>query len=336
MKKFLTRWKRSAAALGAMAVCIAASGAQAALLGPYSADTNTVYLYHLDEAAGASSAANAGSAGYAAISYQGQPFAGVNVDQPTITSVLGATGYAGFGRAADLSANNQIGLGVDVSGDGAYTIDERAAAPTSVDRQPNHSGIFGAGNAFTLEALIKLPALTGNREIICTDNGDDNNADRGFQFRTSGGNLEFNFIGVNTGSNTRPIPTTGPDAFVANEWFHAALAYDGANFQMYWTRVDPSRTIAATLGAIGAEGVDVNDAAALVIGNEGRNSNGVPASPAVADGSNEGLAGFIDEVRISNVARTADQFIFGVPEPSTAVMAVAGLLLAGVRRRRDG
>ena len=89
---------------------------------------------------------------------------------------------------------------------------------------------FGAGNQFTLEALVNLPTITsGNREIIATDNSGAN-IDRGLQFRiTATGQLEFNFIGVNTSSITMPIPTTGDHAFAANEWFHVALVYDGAN-----------------------------------------------------------------------------------------------------------
>jgi hypothetical protein len=334
MKKFLTRWKRSAAALGLGMTCLmSAQASHAAILGPYSPDANTTYLYHLDEAANSSSAANSGTAGTPAVSYNGEIFAGAGNDQTTISSVLGASAYAGFGNAANISSQF-VGLGVDASGNGAFRLDEFAAVPTSNDRLPSHATIFGAGNAFTLEAMVNMPSITGtNREIIASDNGDSTNAERGFQFRiNSPGQLEFNYIGVPTiAALTTAIPTTGDHAFVANEWFHAAFVFDGTNGQFFWTRVANSFTAANPISGLLADTVDVTDAAIIVIGNEARATNTTSGT-----GSGEGLRGLIDEVRISNVARTADQFIFGVPEPSTAVMAVAGLLLAGVRRRRDG
>jgi hypothetical protein len=289
-------------------VGLTASAGQAAITGPYTPDANTVSLYHFDEAAGVSVAANAVTAGASAVSYNGEIFQGAGVDQPTIATVLGAGGYTGFGNAADLRANAFVGLGVDVSGNGAFMLDEFAATPTSADRLPSHSTLFGTGNAFTLEALVNLPTIIdGNREIIATDNGDSDNAQRGFQFRINGtGNLEFNFVGVATSSVTAPIPTTGDHAFAANEWFHAAVAYNGAEAQFYWTRVAPTFTAANPIGGLLAEAVDVTDAALLVIGNEGRATGTTSGT-----GSGEGLRGVIDEVRISNVARTATQFLFG-------------------------
>jgi hypothetical protein len=185
--------------------------------------------------------------------------------------------------------------------------------------------------------MINVSSITGaNREIVCTDNSDSDNADRGFQFRVSTtGSLEFNFIGVNTSAISAVIPTAGgdPNAFVANQWFHVALSYDGANASFYWTRVSDSATAANLIGGPTAEGVDINDGAALVLGNEGRNSNGPAAG---SNGSTEGLVGLLDEVRISNVARTADQMMFtAVPEPGTyALMGLGGLASMLLLRRR--
>jgi len=304
----LRRISRQSFLVGALAAGLPASAAHAAITGPYAPDANTAYLYHFNEAAGASVAANAGSVGTSAVSYNGELFQGAGVNQPTITTVLGAAGFTGFGNAASLGANAFVGLGVDVSGNGAFMLDEFAATPSSADRMPNHNAIFGAGNAFTLEALVNLPTITdGNREIIATDNGDSDNTQRGLQFRVNAtGNLEFNFVGVATSSVTVPIPTAGDHAFVANQWFHAAVAYDGAQAQFYWTRMAPTATAANPIGGLLAEGVDPTDAALLVIGNEGR-----ATSTTSGTGSGEGLRGLIDEVRISNVARTPSQFLFG-------------------------
>ena len=60
-------------------------------------------------------------------------------------------------------------------------------------------------------------------------------------------------------------------------------------------------TNANLIGGPLAEAVDVNDDAVLVIGNEGRVVG--------TTGSTEGLLGLIDEVRISNIARAATNFI---------------------------
>jgi hypothetical protein len=303
--------------LSSVLIFVVASPATAALIGPYTADANTTYLYHLDEAAGGSVAVNAGTAATSAVSYDGTPYAGDGVNQTTVTTVLGAIGYSSFGNAANLSAANDLGLGVDVSGDGGFRLDDNS--PLSNDRLADHSTIFGSGNAFTLEAMVNLPAVTGsNREIIATDNS-AGNADRGFQFRvTSTGSLEFNYIGVATTGVTAVIPTTGAHAFLANEWFHAAVSHDGTNVSFYWTRVDPAFTAANLIGGPVAEAVDVNDDAVLVIGNEGRVVG--------TTGSTEGLLGLIDEVRISNIARNADGFIFAVPEPTSAALMVILLL----------
>lgn len=285
-----------------MAACgaLAAAAPAWALVNPYAPDANTIHLFHLNEAAGVGVASNAGSAGTNAIAFDGATFAGDGADQASLTTLLGSAGFSGFGNAANINATT-VGLGLDFSGNGAFRLDD--ADPVTDDRQANHSAIMGAGNAFTVEALVNVPAInSGNRQIISTDNSLANNL-RGFQFRiTAAGNLEFNFIAPNTSSVSAAIPTTGANGFVANQWFHAAMAYDGTNARFYWTKVDASATVANLIGGPSAEGVDVNAPMTMTIGTDAR-VVGVTAS-------NEGLVGLIDEVRISNVARSATQFIF--------------------------
>ncbi|GAA5130146.1 hypothetical protein JIN84_04275 [Luteolibacter yonseiensis] len=268
-------------------------------LAPYSSpDADTSYLYHFNEAAGGSSAANAGSTGRAALSVDGNPYAGDAVDQALITSVLGYPGYTGFGEAAFVSGD--ACLGVDADGNGAFRPGD--ADPVGLDEMTDHSTIYGVGNAFTLEAMINVPSITaGNREIICTDSNGAA-ADRGFQFRINAtGNLEFNAIGTTPAAAVVPIPTTGTHAFAPNQWFHVALTYDGTKLRFYWTKVDQSVTAAHEIGTNTVETVELADNAILVLGNEGRATGGLGGEP---------LGGYLDEVRISKVARTPAQFIF--------------------------
>lgn len=266
---------------------------------PYaSADADTTYLYHFNEASGVSSAANTGSTGRAALSVDGNPYAGDGVDQALITSVLGFPGLSGFGNAAYVISD--ACLGVDADGNGAFRAGD--AAPVGPDQMADHSTIYGTGNAFTLEAMINIPSITsGNREIICTDHNGAA-ADRGFQFRVNGlGQLEFNAIGTTPAAATVAIPTTGTHGFVPDQWFHVALTYDGTTLRFYWTKVDASVTAANEIGTNTVETVELADDAILVLGNEGRSTGGLGGEP---------LGGYLDEVRISKVARTPGQFIF--------------------------
>lgn len=266
---------------------------------PYaSADADTTYLYHFSEASGASSAANGASAGRAALSVDGNPYAGDAVDQPLITTVLGYPGLSGFGNAAYVISDSC--LGVDADGNGAFRPGD--AGPVGPDQMADHSTIYGTNNAFTLEAMISISSITsGNREIICTDHNGAA-ADRGFQFRVNGlGQLEFNAIGTTPVAATVPIPTTGTHGFVADQWFHVAVTYDGTTLRFYWTKVDASVTAANEIGTNTVETVELADDAILVLGNEGRSTGGLGGEP---------LGGLLDEVRISKVARTPSQFIF--------------------------
>ena len=300
-----------------------ACGTARAALTLYTADANTVYLYHLDEVAGSTAAAGTGSNTSSAITFDGNP-AGNHATNPlpTNSSILGAAGYSGFGNSANISAAD-LGLGVDANGSGGFQMGLNvAASPDAI----THGSLASANGSFTVEAMINVSSITGaNREIVCTDNSLANNL-RGFQFRiNTAGALEFNFIGTNTSTSTIAIPTTGTNGFVANQWFHTALSFDGATntATFYWTLVDPTFTAANPLGISTNETTSASIAGPLVFGNEARSSG--------VFNSAEGLLGLIDEVRISNTVRGADGFIF-VPEPSSVLLGASGLL--GLLRRR--
>ena len=138
------------------------------------------------------------------------------------------------------------------------------------------------------------------------ENASGSVTDRPFQFRIDAGNLRFINVSAGPQSVLAAIPTAGPDAFVANEWFHVAVAYNGSkgapdNIRLYWTRLDPSRTAANPILS-GTMTADLGGIATTFgVGQDYRNSN-------------SNLKGCIDEVRISNIARSATGFIFTAPD----------------------
>jgi len=214
--------------------------AGAAIVGPYTVDANTVHLFHLDEAAGSGVSANSVAGVRSLVSFNGSAVpAAKTTAQPTLTTLLGSAGAGGFGNAANVSTATS-GLGLDANNSGAFqprTTSDGSGNSNGPDSVA-HSTFADPTGSFTIEALVKLPALTGaSREIICTDSSGTN---RGFQFRgNTNGQLEFNFLSTNGSTTAFNIPTSGTHGFVANEWFHAALSFDGPSHTstFYWTRL---------------------------------------------------------------------------------------------------
>lgn len=300
----------------------------ASITGPYSADANTVHLYHFDEAAGATSTPNAGTAGNSAHAWNGS-----GGSPATPTDMLGATGYsASFGNAGDVQTPNAFGY----DGDGNGVFEPDAGSSSLSPDGISDSDIVGPDGSFTLEILTKFTAGTSTtyREIMGSDNS---SSERGLSFRiTSSGILQFR---DNNSEDTRvaaPVPTTGAHAFDNDSWFHIAYAYDadGVNGpgtgtgRLFWTKVSDSATSANLLSKqtlstnSGNPIIPVSFAnGPLVFGGENRSGNGAS------------LQGLIDEVRVSNIARGHKDFFF-VPEPATGIlvgMAGLALLLSGRR-----
>ena len=268
--------------------------AAAAVRGPYAADAATVHLFHLDESAGASVSANSGGTTSVLLAFNGSAVpATATTAQPANTTILGAASYSGFGNSADLSSA-ALGLGLDANGSGGFQPGTNTC-PDAV----THSTLADPDGSFTIEALVSLPAITGTpREIVATDSS---MTGRGFQFRIGNtGLLEFNFISGSGALASVTIPTSGEHGFMAGEWFHVALAFDGitGTSTFYWTRVALAPEEANVIGTSSLESTVGTVTGPLVIGNEGRAA------------SAESLLGLIDEVRISKAARGAGDFIF--------------------------
>lgn len=337
-------------ALAALTACTTST--HAALI-TYTPDANTLHLYTFDEAAGGSSTANSGTMGGAAITIKENQtnaiISSASTNTPD-TSMLGQVGHSAlYGNAvrvdkgnvtvpsstpgADLSGNSGIGYDFNNSG----TISQFGATGTSPDRVTNYNNYFTTGS-YTFEAMIKVPSITASLQTIVSFESNVN-ADRSIAFQMTAGTLRVQPI-LSAGADpllSDPIPTTGPDAWHPDNWYHIAVVYnhdsvtpENSTTQFYWTLVDESRTEAASLGAsvVGLRIPGQLDTAApnLAIGTDGRRT------------LNESLDGLLDNVRISNVARGADEFIFTViPEPSAfaslAGIAVLGFAASGRRRR---
>jgi hypothetical protein len=105
-----------------------------------------------------------------------------------------------------------------------------------------------------------------------------------------------------------------------------AVTYNGnlldpASLKLYWTRLDPANTAANQIASKNMNGWLRQQDTDFALGNEMRDFNG----------NTEPFVGLIDEVRISDVARAANQFLF-VPEPASWILAAVGV--AALRRRR--
>jgi len=298
------------------------------LTGPYSPDANTIYLWHFDDPAGLV-ATNAAAGGPSLLAVNG-----ASVANPLATTPAVLKGEAGpsaaFGFAATYTNGNRTyGLAMDANKDGSLQPDN----VSSVDKVAV-SSLTGSDGAFTFETIIKLSyadldtlATTGNKEIICLDNS---SSPRGFQFRLNGKTLEFNPISVTGGLISFDLANLSSEhAYAPDTWFHVAVTYNGTpnsadNLKLYWTRVDGTYT-EANLVASATLTADMTGSATgvLVIGNENRNAFGESFG-----GSSGSTANYIDEVRISRVARDANEMLFAsgvlsfVVNPSNTVAAV--------------
>lgn len=168
--------------------------------------------------------------------------------------------------------------------------------------------------AFTWEAVICPQFNAANppfiTQLICGDSGFSS---RSWQFRLTGGHLEY-IDNISGGSKTYDgnIPKTGPDAAVVGGWYHVALAFTGTaptngdapnTLTMYWTRLDPANTSAHPL-AVFTKTTMQNGLSFFCISGSGRANiwNNV--------GGGSGFEGIMQEVRLSSVCRASNQMAF--------------------------
>jgi len=290
--------------LGSVTTC--QTFCQAAPL-PYIPDGNTLLLFHFDGAYGGSATTNLGILGGNAFSVNE---ATATTSPPTVSDVFGFNSYTNFGNAAWCGPGELVGF--DYNNNAGYDGDGGSATQLSADSLP--MSVLNMGNGgqtpWTLEALIQPSITNANQEIICTDSS-ALNAGRAFQFRlNAAGQLELNLIALGVDLKTA-IPTDPVNGFVAGYWYHVAATYDGANVVFYWTKVSPST---ASANPIKTNAVVVGTAFGSVTGPLGVGNR--TRSPAI-----ESFQGLIDEVRISNIARAANQMIFSASGPGALAVS---------------
>ena len=290
---------------------LAAPCAQADLYGPYSADANTLHLWHLNEAT--VPAADSVTTGALSLAVLGGG------------ATLANAGYTGFGTALstyDGGAGAATGTGTD-----AYL------APLTLANAATDNVAWSFADpttgAFTYEALVRFDfdplttqVRTSSMQILSGENDIQTGGSiRSFQFRLHPKGATPNadgfttiltvpaleFISVRNGSGTENkvvlLPATGPHAVAQGVWFHVALAYNGNagvadNLKFYWTKVDPTVNGANLIGSKTLTNDLSTGQIDFAIGQLGRNP------------SQSNFVGAIDEVRISKVARGEFDFIF--------------------------
>ncbi|YCM45213.1 histidine kinase [Verrucomicrobiaceae bacterium 227] len=269
---------------------------------PYEADAFTLHLWHFDEIK--------------------PPFLDAGSSPTPLQGLLNG---AKASQPAHPNLGHSISFHDNLGGDpGSWSLQGAALAEAPAlsngpdDRAPSSLRHRGDDGAFTYEALVKLELPPDEAEVIALTiiSMDGEEEERIFNFRIERqGFLAFTPL-IDSGAKGGAIatlPRTGPHALNTTDWFHVAVTYSGEenipnNLRLYWTRID-SKAKSANLIGTGSlsHDFDPDRRGDFVIGNEGRTS-----LPQNAEA--EPFPGFIDEVRISGVARHPRDFLFVPPD----------------------
>ena len=298
-------------ALTASLLAINGFDVQAVILGPYTPDANTLHLWHLDESA---------------VPAVDSAPSGTSLTKLGGTASLGNPSLSGFGNA----------LGTGTSGTASYLGPLTYTGSTTDNTHMTYANT--TTGAFTLEALVQVNFNPSANQsgvfyyLITAEN--QSGQDRPFQWALFPKGVASGATGDDTtqvrlrfdaGSSAAPnniivfVPSTGPDAIVQGNWYHVAVTFSGGTssgtLMQYWTLMDASRVQANLLsgpgGATGQTMAVLNPKATgspcFMLGNQGRSLTG-------------NSLGLIDEVRLSQIARSPTDMMFGSGGVGVAIL----------------
>lgn len=283
------------------------TGAELAL--PYSADENTLHLWHFNN----TNLVN----NYFIVPDEG------NGNALTLTNMglpNGAPPFTNIFIVPSIQLSNLLQNCLMILPGGGSPATRAFAMAASTPQIDPSIMINPETGAFTFEAIVyptgDLFSSGLNWQIFC---GDNSSGQRGWQWRIQTGNppkMNFNFITAangNGGNFTVDLPVSGPNAITTNQWYHAAVTYTGNNptngdtagiLTFYWTLLDPNKSEASPLATnyVAEPAGTIGGTPSPAIGGSQRTINGV--------GNGEGFVGFIDEVRVSSISRSASDMAF--------------------------
>ncbi|HOT72596.1 MAG TPA: immunoglobulin domain-containing protein [Anaerohalosphaeraceae bacterium] len=259
--------------------------AWAAIVGPYTPDAYTLHLYHFE---GDGSDAVSNNPIHLTLAYG---------------AAASASSYEGFGTALNTYEGSS---------------NTTANQPCAYSDEVSINNLTGSDGAFTFEALIRPDvewnAIPNHMQIVCGDN--DSGQSRGWQFRVNtSGELEFIKLTGTQETFVAAIPSSGEHAWQAGQWYHAAVTYNGqentaGNLKFYWTRLDSGAAEAALLASFQMQAdLDRSVAIDFSVGNDARDMCG------------ENFEGLVDEVRISSIARGAEEMLFTAGSPPPVIVS---------------
>lgn len=311
--------------------------ARAGLNVPYGTDASTLHLWHFDDLTNApnstsfqtvTDAVPAGPINMLLYGIGGTS-SGAASGTPPFTNVMLIPNTAVFGTLKQcLMLTNGFGGATLAPKVYAYAGSTNSTAGYLADTTSFRNPTSGA---FTFEALVYIAGnifstSIGNEwEILCGDNNADSGFTRGWQFRLQAGatpSLNLNFITASGGTafnQTVNLPTSGNNPIAVGNWYHVAATYTGnaptngdtqGVMTFYWTLFDANRTNADVLASFtNAAWGTLGGTPIPAVGGSARRNNGI--------GNAGGLNGFLDEVRVSNVARRSGEMVFNTTVPPT-------------------
>jgi hypothetical protein len=192
--------------------------------------------------------------------------------------------------------------------------------------------------AWTIEASIMSTNISSHRTFVGRDGNRDTGATDGnrapLYFKTQNGTLQILF--TDEAGNVYDLSdTTG--AISTNTWYNVAAVSDGTTLSLYKDSGAGYQLVNSMALVAGDTRLNYDDNGSTTAGDTqwgwtvGRGRYG--GGDLQGDGHGDRWFGAIDEVRISDVALSPNQFLFAVPEPS-ALTLVGFVAAAGWMNRR--